>query len=77
MRTYWELNYEDFKNRFNINCKEYFKKEIDDLNDMNKDGLIEIHNDKIIITELGKDFAQFITIDLMHMIHHLKVIMIG
>ena len=61
LRTYWEINYEDFKNRFNINCKEYFKKEIDDLNDMNKDGLVEIHNDKIIITELGKDFAQFIT----------------
>ena len=61
LRTYWELNFEDFKNRFNINCEEYFKKEIDDLSDMEKDGLVEIFNDKIIITELGKDFAQFIT----------------
>ena len=61
LRTYWELNYEDFKNRFNINCKEYFKNEIANLNEMEKDGLVKIHNDKIIITELGKDFAQFIT----------------
>ena len=28
---------------------------------MKKDGLVEVHDDKIIITEIGKDFAQFIT----------------
>ena len=61
LRTYWEINYEDFKKRFQIDCKEYFKKEIADLKEMEQDGLLKIFNDKIIITDLGKDFAQFIT----------------
>ena len=61
LRTYWEINFEDFKQRFDIDCKQYFKKEIHDLQEMEKDGLIKINNESIIITELGKDFSQFIT----------------
>ena len=55
-----EINFEDFKQRFDIDCKQYFK-EIQDLHEMEKDGLIKINNESIIITELGKDFSQFIT----------------
>ena len=61
LRTYWEINYKDFDERFGINCKEYFSKEIDSLKEMHEDGLIEILDDCIKVTEMGKDFAQFIT----------------
>ena len=33
-----EINFEDFKQRFDIDCKQYFKKEIQDLHEMEKDG---------------------------------------
>ena len=61
LRTYWKIDYEDFKKRFDINCKEYFKKEIDSLDEMVKDGLVIVSNNCIEITNVGKDFAQFIT----------------
>ena len=61
LRTYWEINFEEFNHKFQINCKEYFKKEIQDLEEIKTDGLVTIDNQSIKITELGKDFAQFIT----------------
>ncbi len=61
LRTYWEINYNDFKERFNINVSEYFKKEISSLDEMKRDGLVTIDENSIKISELGKDFAQFIT----------------
>ena len=61
LRTYWEINYKDFNERFGINCKEYFSSEIESLREMEEDGLIVISDSSIKVTELGKDFAQFIT----------------
>ncbi len=61
LRTYWEINYKDFNDRFGIDAKKYFKKEIESLDEMAEDGLVKISEESIIITEMGKDFAQFIT----------------
>ena len=61
LRTYWKINYKDFNTRFGIDCKKYFSKEIENLSEMIKDGLVIVSNDYIEITKLGRDFAQFIT----------------
>ena len=61
LRTYWEINYKDFNERFGINCEKYFSSEIESLREMDEDGLIVISDSSIKVTELGKDFAQFIT----------------
>ena len=61
LRTYWKIDYNDFRERFGINCKEYFSKEIQSLSEMEKDGLVEINDESIKVTKLGYDFAQFIT----------------
>lgn len=61
LRTYWKIDYRDFEKRFDINCKEYFKKEIDSLKEMESDGLVVVLEDCIQITKVGQDFAQFIT----------------
>ena len=37
LRTYWKIDYEDFRKRFNIDCKEYFSKEIEYLDEMIKE----------------------------------------
>ena len=61
LRTYWEINYNEFNEMFQIDTKKYFKKEIASLNEMVKDGIVTISDESIKITELGKDLAQFIT----------------
>ena len=61
LRTYWRIDYKDFETRFGINCKKYFSKEIENLSEMIKDGLVIVSSDCIEITKLGRDFAQFIT----------------
>ena len=61
LRTYWKIDYDDFRERFGIEVKNYFSKEIEDLKEMESDGLIEITEKSIIVTKLGQDFAQFIT----------------
>ena len=61
LRTYWEINFKEFNEMFEINTKEYFKKEIESLNEMVQDGIVTVNDDAIRITELGKDLAQFIT----------------
>ena len=61
LRTYWKIDYQDFKKRFGIDCKRYFKNEIEILSELEKDGLVEINEKEIKVTKIGWDFAQFIT----------------
>jgi len=61
LRTNWILDFKDFEDRFKINFNEYFSKEIDTLKELEIDGLVDIFEDKIEVTVLGRDFAQFIT----------------
>ena len=61
LRTYWCLDFKDFKNQFNIDFENYFSKEIKSLEELESDGLVKILDGKIEVTILGRDFAQFIT----------------
>ncbi len=58
IRSYFKLDFKNFKEQFKINFKEYFSNEIKLLNELVQDGLIEIQEDCILITEIGRDFVQ-------------------
>ena len=60
IRSYFKLDYKNFKDQFNINFKDYFKNEIKYLDEMVRDGLVKIKNDGIFLTEFGRDFTQII-----------------
>lgn len=57
IRTYFQVDYTDFKKRFDINFKEYFSDQINFLKEHEKDGLVKIFDDKIKITNEGENFA--------------------
>ena len=58
IRSYFKIDYKNFEKNFNINAKEYFKKEIEFLKDMEKDNLIRFVDSGIELTEFGRDFVQ-------------------
>jgi oxygen-independent coproporphyrinogen-3 oxidase len=60
IRSYFKLDYKNFKDQFNIDFPKYFNEEIKYLDDMIKDGLVKISDDGILLTELGRDFTQVI-----------------
>lgn len=60
IRSYFKLDYKNFKDQFDIDFQNYFSKEIAYLDNMIKDGLVEVSNNHILLTELGRDFTQVI-----------------
>ena len=60
LRTYFEIDFEDFEEKYKINFKEYFKKSFDKLNEHLKDNLIKIDKNKLTISELGFQFSSVI-----------------
>ena len=58
IRSYFKIDFKNFKEQFNIDVKEYFKNEINYMSEMAKDGLIEFKEDGIFLTETGQDFTQ-------------------
>ena len=58
IRSYFKLDYKNFNEKFNINFKEYFSNEIKFLDELEKDGLVEIQENNILVTEIGRDFVQ-------------------
>tara|TARA_Y100001970_G_scaffold83310_1_gene105410 strand:- start:1219 stop:2667 length:1449 start_codon:yes stop_codon:yes gene_type:complete len=58
IRSYFKLDFKNFNEQFNINFNEYFSKEIKFLDELEKDGLVEIHEENILVTEIGRDFVQ-------------------
>ncbi len=61
LRSYFKIDFKNFKDNFNIDVKKYFKKEIEYLAEMIDDGLVYIDNTGIIMTDIGKDFSQNIS----------------
>ena len=57
IRTYFKINYNEIKKKFNINFLDYFKKELNFLNDHTKDGLVKIDEKDLLVTDLGAHFA--------------------
>ena len=58
IRSYFKIDYKNFKDQFGINCKDYFENEIKFMKEMQSDGLVEISDESICLTEIGKDFTQ-------------------
>jgi len=58
IRSYFKIDYKNFADQFGINAKEYFKNEIEYMEEMQKDGLIEFMDNGIFLTEIGRDFTQ-------------------
>ncbi len=50
----FELNFPAVENQFSINFKDYFAKELSSYDDMEKDDLIILHENKIEVTEMGR-----------------------
>lgn len=60
--SYFSLDFRYLEKKYGINFKEYFKEEIGALDDLAKDGLIELSSGGITVTELGKLFLRNICI---------------
>ena len=58
IRSYFKIDFKNFKEQFNINFLQYFSEEIKHLENLIKDGLVKISESNILVTELGKDFVQ-------------------
>ena len=58
IRSYFKIDFKNFKKQFNIDFREHFSKEIKYLNDFAKDGLVEILDNSILLNEIGRDFVQ-------------------
>mgnify|MGYP001204359709 FL=1 len=57
VRTYFKINFAEIKKVFNIDFKEYFKKELKFLEEHIKDGLVTLDENRMQVTELGSHFA--------------------
>ena len=60
-KSFLKMDFSPFEKNFQINPKEYFKKEIVYLDEMIKDGLVVVLDDSIQLTDIGKDFSQNIS----------------
>lgn len=58
IKSYLRMDYKYFEEKFKINPKEYFSKEIEYLGEMIKDSLVTASDDGIELTEIGEDFSQ-------------------
>jgi len=58
MRSYFKIDFNDFKKQFNINAKEYFAEEIKRMDEWVKDDLVVITDKAIELTIMGRDFSQ-------------------
>ena len=57
IRTYFNLNFNEIESIYKINFKKYFNKEIKNLSEYIKDGLVILSNNHIEVTDLGVNFA--------------------
>ena len=57
LRTYFEIDYVEIEEKFKINFKKHFDKEINNLKEFIKDDLAIVSNEGISITNLGTNFS--------------------
>jgi oxygen-independent coproporphyrinogen-3 oxidase len=50
----FELNFNEIENEFQINFKEYFKNSLSQLSEMLDEGLIEMNDEGLKVTEMGR-----------------------
>ncbi len=57
LRGYFHLEYRDIEERYGIRFREYFREEENRLSEFVDDGIVELSEHAIVITDLGKEFA--------------------
>jgi len=60
LRTYFSLDCREIEQKYNIEFKKYFKEERTALGGFAKEGIIELSDDTITVTEIGKHFAPLV-----------------
>ena len=60
LRTYFEIDFQEFESKYSIDFKKYFEDSFKYLDEHSKDGLIDIDKKKLKITELGVQFSSVI-----------------
>ena len=58
IKSFLGMDFKYFEEKFKINPKEYFSKEIEYLGEMIKDSLVTVSDDGIKLTEIGEEFSQ-------------------
>ena len=58
IRSYFCLDFKNFKENYHIEFEQYFASEMKLLQPLQEDGLVEISSNKIQLTEIGRDFVQ-------------------
>lgn len=57
LRIYFDIHFGSIEQKYGIDFRSYFQKELETLKGFAEDELVEIRDEGIIITELGKQFA--------------------
>ena len=57
IRTFFNIEFSFFEKKYEIPFKEYFKKELKNLISFEKDELIQINNENVVLTPLGEHFS--------------------
>ena len=57
IRTFFNVEYDFFEKKYHIIFKDYFKKELANLDSFKKDQLLEVNNKNIILSNLGEHFS--------------------
>ncbi len=60
LRSYFQVQYKEVMGRFQVNFLEHFNSEVDSLKEYEIDGIIKFEKDKLVITEIGYQFADMI-----------------
>lgn len=60
LRSNFFLDFETIERQYKINFREFFKKEMDNLDEFIKDGIIKVSNSRINVTEQGMPFVSFV-----------------
>ena len=57
IRTFFNVEFDFFEKKYNVNFKDYFKKELVNLLPLQDDQLLKINNNNIILTQLGEHLS--------------------
>lgn len=60
IRNYFYLDYHDIEKKYGINFKEYFRTQVENLDEFVRDGIIKFSDHEIIITDLGQQFTDLV-----------------
>ncbi len=60
LRNYFIVRFDEINQRYGVNFEEYFGKEVKNLSSFSADGLIEMGEESIIITDTGQQFTNLI-----------------